>query len=344
MIVIACAHGCANSGSAPQPSLPWNRQTPPATASSASSARSAFLSDWMRHADQQENLAESQRRRIAELERLQAEQEQRDRLLAQQQREREREALSRQYAAKEQKLLGHVDRFKGQASLLQDRAGDLDSNNRDLHAEIARRQKENSLLKEELGLVRQRLRTTAGQLAQTQQYGQESERRLRALQASTRQRAGASITANSSLTQGITAVMVPGMDVRQDGDLVRIAVPSEKLFMLGTASLHQGSQPYMDQVARVLSEHYPRQMVGIEAHTDDNQSIAGTQWRNQHQLTSAQAMAVFEQLTSRRIDAQRLFVIGHGGNHPKFSGGTPQGQTLNRRVEVVVYPETYPPN
>ena len=52
-------------------------------------------------------------------------------------------------------------------------------------------------------------------------------------------------------------------------------------------------------------------------------------------------MAVFEQLTARNISQNQLFVLGHGGNHPLVSSGTWQGQSVNRRIEVVIYPETY---
>jgi flagellar motor protein MotB len=358
--MIVSVHGCARNGGGLRPSLPWNRQPTtaanpwavpsdsgvaslPNAAPPSNARRFSFLSELRKRADQQENLAETQRRRLEELQRLQADLDQKEQLLAAQEREKERRELAAKYSAKEKEMLGRVDQMKGRADRLQGRAGDLDANNRDLHAQIARSQKENALLQEEIDLLRGRLQTTAQQLSQSQQYGQVSDQRLQALQASARRRAGASITANSSLTQGITAVLVPGMDIRQDGDLVRIALPSDKLFMRGTANLHQGSQPYMDQVARVLLEHYPRQMAGVEAHTDDRTDLSGTQWRNQHQLTAAQSMAVFEQLASRNINPHQLFVIGHGGNHPKYSDGTPQGQTMNRRVEVVVYPETYPP-
>lgn len=346
---MALVAGCAPNGGAPQPTMPWNRQVPPQAADNpwalpgSSSASSSYLSDWIKRTDQQQNLTPAQRQRLEELQRQLAALEQRSRVLTQQQREQERMALAAEYARKEKAMLSQVDEMKGRSELLHGRAGDLDANNRDLHAQIARGVKENGLLKEEVELLRNRLQATSQQLARTQQVSQESNKQLQALQASTRRKAGASITANNSLTKGITAVMVPGMDIRQDGDLVRISMPADKLFMLGTATLHQGSQPYMDQVARVILEHYPRQMAGIEAYTDHNTDLGGTQWRNRHQLTSAQSMAVFEQLTSRNVDPNQLFVIGHGGNHPKFSDGTPQGQSLNRRVEVVIYPETYPP-
>ena len=297
----------------------------------------------MQRANQQESLAERQRAELAELSRLQAEQEQKERDYVLAQRQKERDALVQQFREKERLLAEREQKYRGQFEQIRSRATDLDANNRDLHAELARSQKEKQLLEDELNLLKQRLDESTRSLSLAQQAQQEQSRRVQALQASaSRRRGNASIRANRSVTNAITAINVPGMDVRQDGDLVRISLPSEKLFQPRTAQLHQGALPYMDQIADVLRQHYPHQIAGVEAHSDhDTTSLSGTPWRNHHQLTAAQSMAVFEQLTSRGISPQQLFVLGHGGNHPIVSGGTWQGQTVNRRVEIVVYPETY---
>lgn len=349
--MIASLVGCAPNSGGVGPTLPWNRPLSSSTnpwsqsgngldpnstnPSAAGNPQWSFLADLQRQADRQQVVAQQQRRRLEQVRVLQQQQDQKDRLYAQQHRTQERSALAKQYAEQERKMLGRVDQLQG-------RATDLDVNNRDLHAQIVRSEQRNNLLQDEIDLLKRRLDDTSNQLAQSQQSSQETHRQLQALQASTRRRASASITANSSLNTSITAVLVPGMDIRQDGDLVRISIPADKLFMTGTATMHQGAQPYIDQVARVILEHYPRQIVGIEAHTDYGTSLAGTPWRNSHQLTSAQGMAAFEQLTARNISPLQLFVLGHGGNHPLVSDGTPQGQSLNRRIEVVIYPEMFP--
>ncbi len=88
-----------------------------------------------------------------------------------------------------------------------------------------------------------------------------------------------------------------------------------------------------------LRQNYGQQIIGVEAHTDNGQ-IQSPAWKSQHQLSAAQAMAVFDQLTQRHhFPAQQLFVLGHGPNYPVVSNGTPAGQERNRRLEIVVYPE-----
>jgi outer membrane protein OmpA-like peptidoglycan-associated protein len=52
-------------------------------------------------------------------------------------------------------------------------------------------------------------------------------------------------------------------------------------------------------------------------------------------------MAVFEQLSYRhRLLPQQMFVLGHGANFALASNATDAGRARNRRVEIVIYPET----
>ena len=354
--IAGCLIGCApNSNGVMQPTLPWSRQAPPNSTAGANpwgapngtgaspAQRWSYLNELMNRADQQESLAQRQRKELLELQAWQQSQLASDRSKIQEQGDAQRAALAKQYADKERLLAEKEERFRSQFERYRGKADDMDVNNRDLHAQLARSEQQRNLLSDEIDLLKRRLAETTQELTRTKTVSQETGRRLQALQASaTRQRGNASINANSSISRPITAVMVPGLVIKQDGDRVRISIPTEKLFMAGTANLHQGSQAYMDQVANIIQKHYPRQIVGVEAHTDQAAvSQARSQWRSRHQLTAAQSMAIFEQLTSRQVSEQQLFVMGYGGNHPLASEGTAEGQTVNRRVELVIYPETY---
>ena len=93
----------------------------------------------------------------------------------------------------------------------------------------------------------------------------------------------------------------------------------------------------LDQLADAVARQYPQQMIGIEAHTDN--SPAGT--LSHHELASAQALAVYQVFAQRnRLAADQLFVVSHGANQPRVSNATPNGRSSNRRIELVIYPET----
>ena len=163
-------------------------------------------------------------------------------------------------------------------------------------------------------------------------------KQVNALQASTRSRGGATITANNSVRQSLAAVAIPGLEIRQDGEVIRIEVPADKLFVPGTAQLQPDGYRILDEVAAAVQRTYPRQRIVIEGHTDDS---LGANPTGAHALATGQAQAVFTQLVQRgRLPARQLSVMAMGENHPLASNGTPAGKAKNRRIEVVVYPDS----
>ena len=227
-----------------------------------------------------------------------------------------------------------------QASRMQDlgrRASALDVDNRDLHTQIAQANQRAELLAEEKVLLQSRLTETATKLRDFQLAMVKADRQLSVLEATATRGGSARITANNSLNESLPVIDIPGIHVRLDKDVIRIELPADRLFHQGTSQLLPTATTLLDQIASITSRNYPRQLVYIEGHTD-NVPIAGT---SNHQLSAAQSMAVFEALThGGRYPAQQLFVIGNGANRPVASNATPAGRTRNRRVEMVIYPET----
>jgi len=133
-------------------------------------------------------------------------------------------------------------------------------------------------------------------------------------------------------------IEIPGLQARQDGDTIRITLPTDQLFPLGTAQLVGTAFPVLDSLAAELARNYPRQLIAIEGHTDNSPVAGGV---SSHQLAAAQAIAVFDTLNRRnRLPAQHFYVVAQGPNRPAANNGTQAGQTANRRIELVVYPDT----
>ena len=157
--------------------------------------------------------------------------------------------------------------------------------------------------------------------------------------ASMQRQGGVSITPNNSFLQTLPAINIAGVFVRRDGDVIRIEMPGNTLFESGSARLRPGAANLISDVAAELVRTYPDQIIGVEGHTD-NDPIAGNQWRNNHELSIARAMTVYDVLINRtRLQGNQLFVVGHGSNHPIVSNATLEGKQRNRRVELVVYPD-----
>jgi flagellar motor protein MotB len=227
------------------------------------------------------------------------------------------------------------------ASQMQDlnrRVGQLDLNNADLHRQLAQAQQDRQTSQEQVALLQKQLGEVASRLKDTQVAKLESDKQINALQASTRSRGGATITANNSVRQSLAAVAIPGLDIRQDGEVIRIEIPADKLFLPGNAQLQTDGYRILDEVAAAVQRTYSRQRIVVEGHTDDSLSVNPTA---AHSLATAQAQAVFGQLVQRgRLPARQLSVLAMGENHPLASNATPAGKAKNRRVEIVVYPDT----
>ncbi len=218
------------------------------------------------------------------------------------------------------------------------RVSQLDLNNADLHRQLAQAEQARQASQEQLSLLQKQLGETANRLKETQLARTEAEKQINAIQASTRARGGAQITANNSIRQSLSMVSIPGLDIRQDGEVIRIEIPSDKLFMPGSAQLLTDGYRLLDEVAAAVQRNYQRQRIVVEAHTDDALAANPT---GAHLLTTNQAQTVFQQLVQRgRLPARQLSVLAMGENHPLASNATPAGKAKNRRIEIVVYPDT----
>ncbi len=219
------------------------------------------------------------------------------------------------------------------------RANTLDQDNQEQQALLAQAQQQRKVLEDQLVAIRDQLSGATGQLARLRDERSEVDKKVETLAASVKRKAGATITANNSLKEQLPSIDIPGVEVRHDGDVIRIELPGNQLFEPGGARLLNSASSVIDAVSSEVARVYPNQLVGVEGHTDSD-PINNQFWRDNHHLSLGRAMAVYDYLATRsRLKPQQLFVVGHGANHPVVSNGTPAGKERNRRVELVVYPD-----
>ena len=224
---------------------------------------------------------------------------------------------------------------------LQRRVQQLDDNNRQLTTQVAQAQQQTQAARERSDLISQQLQDATNQnkqlLAAAQQYATQAQ----GMQASMSMRGGARLTANNSVANTSSNLQIAGARVVPDGELIRIQIPADQLFAPGSAQAIPTGSMVLDQVANALLRQYPRQRVAIEGHTDASQGFGGSAG-TAFQLAGAQSQMVMDQLVRRNgVPMQQLFVVAHGPNHPIADNQSPAGRAENRRVEVVIYPETF---
>lgn len=227
-----------------------------------------------------------------------------------------------------------------QTQQYQQRTANLDRDNQELQSLLAQSRQQVQLMEEQVRATQQLLRERTDQLAAMQTDNDQLRSRTTAMAASIQTRSQAEIRPNNSLMRNLTITNLPGIQVRQDGDVIRVEIPAEQLFNLGSAQLKYGSEELIRSVGADLVRNYPQQMIGIEGYTGANPATSPQLPTAQH-LSIAQATAVYDALVrTAGVPANQLFVVGHGSNHPLVSNATDAGQTRNHRVELVIYPET----
>lgn len=245
-------------------------------------------------------------------------------------------------------MVGAQAAIAARESDLARRLQQLDENNRQLQTQLAQSQQQAQLASDERTLLRRQLQDVTSQLQQTQIASVQAKDQLQGIseqvrnaEASSRLRGGARLTANSSLRGQTEGLKTLGFPVIQDGDVIRMRIPSDQLFQPNTASLTPSATEILDRLAASFKQDFSRQRIGIEGHTDAGPFYGGS-FATAQQLSAAQSTAIVEHLQRRnQVPSTQLFSLAHGTNHPLADNQTPTGRSQNRRIEIVVYPDTY---
>ena len=100
------------------------------------------------------------------------------------------------------------------------------------------------------------------------------------------------------------------------------------IFELGKAKINPDSYSELDLVVSMMNNN-KNMVIQLEGHTD-NQGDA----KQNMKLSEQRVEAVKEYLVSKKIQKNRIKTKAFGGTLPISNDDTPQGHSLNRRVEV----------
>jgi chemotaxis protein MotB len=114
------------------------------------------------------------------------------------------------------------------------------------------------------------------------------------------------------------------------------------LFSSGSVAINPEGQAALAKVAQALKD-VEGKLIRVEGHTDDVPTDPKGAFPSNWELSTTRALAVVRLLQEQGVPAGRLSAAGYGEFRPIASNKSPQGKSLNRRIEIVLAPEDQAP-
>ncbi|MCH5250849.1 MAG: flagellar motor protein MotB [Lachnospiraceae bacterium] len=126
------------------------------------------------------------------------------------------------------------------------------------------------------------------------------------------------------------------IDIEFTAQYVQLTLKGALLFDSGKTELKEAALPVLNQVGVIL-ERYAQSTIEIEGHTD-NVPMSGAKYSNNDELSSGRALSVFNYLMQNTtLNPALVKHSGRGEYVPVADNSTPEGRTMNRRVEIKIY-------
>ena len=116
--------------------------------------------------------------------------------------------------------------------------------------------------------------------------------------------------------------------------LARHWLAGRTLVWFDTEILYAPQRALVDDALRALKG----KLVRVEGHTDNVPTNGAGNFPTNWELSSARALAVVRFLQECGVDPTRLSGAGFGEFQPISPNDTPEGRSLNRRIEIVLVP------
>ncbi|MBN8185200.1 OmpA family protein [Salipiger thiooxidans] len=124
------------------------------------------------------------------------------------------------------------------------------------------------------------------------------------------------------------------VSINNTGDRLVVTMPQDILFPFDSAALRSDLQADIRTVGRSLLQ-YPNTTVQVLGHTDSDGDASYNQ-----KLSLRRAQAVSSVLVAEGVPSSRIQSIGRGEDQPIASNLTAEGKQQNRRVEIVILPNS----
>jgi chemotaxis protein MotB len=121
--------------------------------------------------------------------------------------------------------------------------------------------------------------------------------------------------------------------LRKDEFWIEVEINTNVLFASASAELASESRAVIYRIGEILAGKNTR--VQVEGHTD-LRPITTERFPSNWELSSARAATVVRMFSSAGVDPKQLAAVGYGEFRPVADNATPEGQSENRRVVIVI--------
>ncbi|MFO8152860.1 OmpA family protein [Thioalkalivibrio sp.] len=125
-----------------------------------------------------------------------------------------------------------------------------------------------------------------------------------------------------------------GVSVTRVGNNLVLNMPGHITFDVDRTEIKPEFDPVLDSVVLVLNK-YDQTGIEIAGHTDSTGSVEYNM-----SLSERRAESVGRALRNRGVNPVRIGTIGFGPHQPVATNASSAGRTLNRRVELTLFPLT----
>jgi len=125
-----------------------------------------------------------------------------------------------------------------------------------------------------------------------------------------------------------------GVSIQRDGNNINLIMPGNITFDTNRRNLKSDFYDVLDSVAIVVKE-YNKTTIVVAGYTDSVGSDAYNQ-----KLSEDRARSVADFLVNKKVNPVRIELVGFGEKNPVASNKTSKGRSLNRRVEITLFPIT----
>jgi chemotaxis protein MotB len=141
----------------------------------------------------------------------------------------------------------------------------------------------------------------------------------------------------NNLTRSLSKDEMQDVDIKVLKGVVYISLSDNMLYKSGSYEISDMAGTTLSKIAKIITD-YKDYDVLIEGNTD-NVPISKPNIRNNWDLSTLRASSVVQALQNNYgVDPKRLTAGGRGEYNPIAGNDTPDGQTRNRRTEIIITP------